>query len=263
MRNYSYFQLGKIKIKTKNIRLTFFSVENRAGCLGINLIAANRVIVLDVSWNPCLDAQAVCRVYRYGQTKHCFIYRLIADYTMEKRIYDRQIAKQGMSDRVVDELQPETQFTRNEVENLIHFAIDEETAAPDLLEKIDEISNDYLLTTICQQFAQSITKLPFTHESLLLDKKEYQLTSAEKRRAQKEYQYVKQMNIHSNRSRLQTARSYDENLLFSLCLLHSFFFLLLVRHIFITIIIITTFLIIFVIILRTVTIRVQFHWIEN
>ena len=78
---------------------------------------------MDVSWNPCLDAQAVCRVYRYGQKRPCYIYRLIADFTMEKRIYDRQIAKQGMSDRVIDELQPQNPFTRNEVENLIHFAV--------------------------------------------------------------------------------------------------------------------------------------------
>ncbi|CAF3922549.1 unnamed protein product, partial [Rotaria sp. Silwood1] len=61
----------------------------------------------------------------------------------------------------------------------------------------------------CKQYSQSITKIPFTHESLLSERKEYQLTSAEKRRAEKEYQDEKRMNSLSYRTRFQPSRSYS------------------------------------------------------
>lgn len=44
----------------------------------------------------------LCRVYRYGQTKPCYIYRLVSDCTMEKKMYDRQVSKQGMAGESYD-----------------------------------------------------------------------------------------------------------------------------------------------------------------
>ncbi|OCT83249.1 helicase ARIP4 [Xenopus laevis] len=176
-----------------NEKVWLFLLSTRAGCLGVNLIGANRVVVFDASWNPCHDAQAVCRVYRYGQRKPCHIYRLVSDFTLEKKIYDRQITKQGMSDRVVDDLNPEMNFTRREVENLLHFVEEE----PDPTRKHLDPSNfhEAVLQKACLQYPHLITKEPFQHESLLLDRKEQKLTLAEKKAAKRGYEEEKRASI--------------------------------------------------------------------
>ncbi|GAB1600203.1 helicase ARIP4-like [Argonauta hians] len=179
-----------------NNRVWLFLLSTRAGCLGINLIGANRVVIFDASWNPCHDCQAVCRVYRYGQQKHSYIYRLITDNTLEKKIYDRQINKQGMSDRVVDELNPENQFTRQQVDSLLHY-VDQDF--PEV--KLDDFQceGDSVLETVLHKHSQWLTKEPFTHESLLLDQKSLRLTKKEKQLAKQGYVMEKKMNLNYNR----------------------------------------------------------------
>ncbi|KAM9799888.1 helicase ARIP4 [Syngnathus typhle] len=180
----------------ENTKSFLFLLSTRAGCLGVNLIGANRVVVFDASWNPCHDAQAVCRVYRYGQKKPCYIYRLVCDFTLEKKIYDRQVSKQGMSDRVVDDLNPTLNFTRKEVESLLHF-VEEEPEA----NKIDmrDLEQEPVIYAACQLYPHFITKQPFQHESLLVDRKESKLTKAEKRAAKKSYEDEKRASVPYSR----------------------------------------------------------------
>ncbi|CAH8507238.1 unnamed protein product [Schistosoma turkestanicum] len=181
-----------------------FLMSTRAGCLGVNLIGANRVVVFDASWNPCHDCQAVCRVYRYGQVKPCYIYRLVSDNTMEKKIYDRQVTKQGMSDRVVDELNPTQQFTRSQVELLMSFEDkDMETITEDDIEICkDIIEPDPILVDVLKKHSQWITKRPFTHESLLIDRKDYRLTRVEKRMARQRYEQEKRLSLSYQQAHL-------------------------------------------------------------
>ncbi|QLG74843.1 hypothetical protein HG535_0H01700 [Zygotorulaspora mrakii] len=79
-----------------------FLLSSKAGGCGINLIGANRLILLDPDWNPAADQQALARVWRDGQKKDCFIYRFISTGTIEEKIYQRQSMKMSLSSCVVD-----------------------------------------------------------------------------------------------------------------------------------------------------------------
>ncbi|KAG7494415.1 hypothetical protein JOB18_030417 [Solea senegalensis] len=209
VRNLNYYRLDGSTSATERERLInqfndpennttwVFLLSTRAGCLGVNLIGANRVVVFDASWNPCHDAQAVCRVYRYGQKKPCYIYRLVCDYTLEKKIYDRQVSKQGMSDRVVDDLNPVLNFTRKEVESLLHFVEEEHGSEKVSLGPLKEFET--VIYQACQLYPYLITKLPFHHESLLVDRKESKLTKAEKKAAKKSYEDEKRASVPYSR----------------------------------------------------------------
>lgn len=108
-----------------NRRVKCTLISTRAGSLGINLHAANRVIIVDGSWNPTYDLQAIFRVWRYGQTKPVFAYRLLGHGTMEEKIYKRQVTKEGLAARVVDRQQVHRTISKEEMLHLFDFGDDE------------------------------------------------------------------------------------------------------------------------------------------
>ncbi|WP_158545207.1 DEAD/DEAH box helicase [Bremerella cremea] len=78
-----------------------FLISLKAGGTGLNLTAADFVFLLDPWWNPAVEAQAIDRAHRIGQTKPVFAYRLIAKNTVEEKILELQAKKSTLAEAII------------------------------------------------------------------------------------------------------------------------------------------------------------------
>jgi hypothetical protein len=78
-----------------------FLISLKAGGLGLNLHAAEYVYLLDPWWNPAVEAQAIDRAHRIGQTRRVFAYRLIARDTVEEKVLALQQSKRDLADAII------------------------------------------------------------------------------------------------------------------------------------------------------------------
>jgi superfamily II DNA or RNA helicase len=78
-----------------------FLLCTRAGGVGINLTAADTVIIFDSDWNPQNDIQAQARCHRIGQKNKVSVYRLITGRTYEEEMFDRSSKKLGLDHAVL------------------------------------------------------------------------------------------------------------------------------------------------------------------
>jgi superfamily II DNA or RNA helicase len=79
-----------------------FLISLKAGGLGLNLTAAEYVYLLDPWWNPAVEAQAIDRTHRIGQTQRVFAYRLICRDTVEQKILELQDRKRDLADAILN-----------------------------------------------------------------------------------------------------------------------------------------------------------------
>lgn len=82
-------------------KIKLFLISLKAGGLGLNLQAAEYVYLLDPWWNPAVEAQAIDRAHRIGQTRQVFAYRLIARDTVEEKVLELQKSKRDLADAII------------------------------------------------------------------------------------------------------------------------------------------------------------------
>ena len=88
------FQRGEVPI---------FLLSLKAGGTGLTLTAADTVIITDPWWNPAAEDQAADRAHRIGQDKPVFVWRLVAEGTVEERILALQARKRALMSAMLDD----------------------------------------------------------------------------------------------------------------------------------------------------------------
>lgn len=96
---------------TPEVKVFFISLN--AGGVGLNLTAADTVIIVDPWWNPAKEAQAMDRAHRIGQKQNVYVYRLLAEDTIEANIATMQANKAFLASSVLDADMPDEQVAQN------------------------------------------------------------------------------------------------------------------------------------------------------
>jgi superfamily II DNA or RNA helicase len=79
-----------------------FLISLKAGGVGLNLTAADTVMIFDPWWNPAVEEQAIDRAHRIGQDKAVFVYRLVAAGTIEEKMDELKARKRALADSLFD-----------------------------------------------------------------------------------------------------------------------------------------------------------------
>jgi superfamily II DNA or RNA helicase len=107
-----------------NPDIKFFLISLKAGGFGINLTAADTVIIYDPWWNPAVESQAIDRAHRIGQKKTVNVYRLVTQDSVEQRIMELKSKKAALASALLDSRKHESlALSKTDLENLFSAPI--------------------------------------------------------------------------------------------------------------------------------------------
>jgi hypothetical protein len=126
-------------------------------------------VLFDPDWNPASDKQAAGRIWREGQKRRCYIYRFMSTGSIEEKIIQRQLSKEGLQN-IVDNVEQVNQFSTEELRRLFGCRSDTNSDTHDTLrckrcKNVKAISNTqskFVLTEqhvdACCEFIQDFDK---------------------------------------------------------------------------------------------------------
>jgi len=94
-------QRGPLVQRFQNGEVPLLLASLKAGGTGLNLTAADTVVHVDPWWNPAVEQQATARAHRIGQARPVFVYRLVAEGSIEERMLELQARKSVLADSVL------------------------------------------------------------------------------------------------------------------------------------------------------------------
>ena len=96
-----------------------FLISLKAGGVGLNLTGADTVILVDLWWNPAVEAQAIGRAHRMGQEQKVEVYRLITKGTIEEKIQELQEQKKHLVSQVLDGTESRSSLSLAEIREIL------------------------------------------------------------------------------------------------------------------------------------------------
>ncbi len=95
-----------------------FLISLKAGGVGLNLVSADYVFLLNPWWNPAAEAQAINRAHRIGQKQNVFVYRFVSTETIEEKIMKLQEQKSKLADTFINSNNPFKNMNENQIKEL-------------------------------------------------------------------------------------------------------------------------------------------------
>jgi superfamily II DNA or RNA helicase len=94
-------QRGEVVARFQSKAVPILLISLKAGGIGLNLTAADTVILVDPWWNPAVEEQAIARAHRIGQEQAVFVYKLIIEGSIEERMLELQQRKSLLAEGVL------------------------------------------------------------------------------------------------------------------------------------------------------------------